>query len=64
MDEQEFLRLLKQEWLSKSKFHLRISPVTLRRLIEKLSIGEGHDGIHTLFLRKSSDNFFVILVSS
>ena len=61
MNEQEFLRLLKQEWLSKNKFHLRISPVTLRRLLEKLSIGEGHDGIHTLFLRKSSDNFLCYL---
>ena len=61
LGEQEFLRSLKQEWLLKSKFHLRISPVTLRSLIERLSIGEGHDGIHTLFLRKSSDNFLCYL---
>ena len=61
LEEQEFLRLLKREWMLKNKFHLKISHVTLRRLIEKLNIGEGHDGIHTLFLRKASDNFLYFL---
>ena len=53
--------MLKSSWLSKKKFHLNLSPQTLKTLIFQLSIGEGHDGIHTHFLRRASDKFLEIL---
>ena len=60
-EEQEFLHMLKIEWVSKNKYHLNVSPETLKRLINKLSIGEGHDSIHTQFLKKASNNFLCVL---
>ena len=59
--ENELLSVLKSNWLSKTKFHINLSPETLKKLITKLSVGEGHDGIHTLFLRRASDKLLEIL---
>ena len=51
-NEQGLLDNLKSIWNIKRKFYLNISPKTLKRLINKLSIGEGHDGINAIFFKK------------
>ncbi|MEL6988310.1 MAG: hypothetical protein AAGK97_10820, partial [Bacteroidota bacterium] len=50
--ELNLIELLKRDWQSKSKFHIKTSPERLRKLIARLSVGEGHDGISTIFLLK------------
>ena len=61
--EEQFIKSLKIKWRSERKMHLCISAITLEKLIKKLKIGIGHDGIHTLFLRNASDDFLIYLSS-
>ena len=58
---QSLLTKLKLEWSTKRKLNLKISSVTLRRLIKRLSIGEEHNGIDPLFSRWASDKILNIL---
>lgn len=59
--ENDFIKLLKDKWLSSKKMYVKISVPTLRKLIASLSCGVGHDGIHSLFLKNSSDLFLARL---
>ena len=61
--ERDLLHSLRENWHTSDKFHLKISSVTLKELISRLSVGEGHDGLHALFLRKVSDRLLSILSS-
>ena len=61
--ENDLMRALRENWHSSDTFHLKISPVTLKSLISRLSISEGHDGLHTKFLRKISDKLLSILLN-
>ena len=56
-DEKLLLERIKSIWSSKKKFYPKISLVTLRNLIKKLSNGAGQDGIHSVFLKQASDDF-------
>ena len=56
-DEKLLLERIKSIWSAKKKFYPKISFVTLRNLIKKLSNGAGHDGIHSIFLKQASDDF-------
>ena len=59
--EERFISKFKEYWASTTRRNLKISPFTLRRLIQKLSNGVGHDGIHTVLLKEASDEFLNIL---
>ena len=53
--------MLQEAWRNENKFHLVISPVTLKRLIKRLSVGKGHDGLHTNYFKRLSDDMLKIL---
>ena len=59
--EDKLLEMLKVKWQSEHKLHFKISHVTLKKLISNLNPGEGHDGIHAAFLKRSSVKFLDIL---
>ena len=59
--EQEFLNDFREKWKSGRKMYVKISVVTLKKLILDLKSGMGHDGIHAIFLKKADDLFLDIL---
>ena len=59
--EEDLLKILRNRWITQRKYHLKISAVTLRKLIGKLNVGEGHDGVHSSFLKRASGGFLDIL---
>ena len=61
-DESNLLSLLNNSWRNHEKFHLKISVYRLRKLIQRLNNGMGHDGIHAAFLKRASDAFLGIIV--
>ena len=54
-EEINLINELRVSWKNERKFYPRISAERLRELINRLSFGEGHDKIHTIFLRNMSD---------
>ena len=60
-DEKHLLKRLCVYWNNNRKQCLKISVVSLKRLIRKLSVGTGHDDIHSNFLRQASDIFLSYL---
>ena len=62
-DDANFLELLKREWDTKDKMHVRMSVVSLKRALSKLNHGVGHDGLHSLFLSKLSEYFLTFLAN-
>ena len=48
---------IKRVWSHSRKMCIRVSNVTLRRLICRLNAGQGHDQIHSTFLKNASDKF-------
>ena len=56
-DEKILMENIKREWLQKRKFYPKMSVETLRKLISKLNNGIGHDGFHSSFLKRASDEF-------
>ena len=63
VDERDLVNELKYVWQHNVKFHPRVSVERLRELIKRLNVGEGHDYIHTLFLRKMSNNLLQLISS-
>lgn len=57
-----FIRKFKRKWVNNKKMHMRISAVTLKKLILSLNPGVGHDGLHSLFLKKASDELLDYIV--
>ena len=60
-EEISLIRELQDVWENERKFHPRVSVERLRELIKRLNIGEGHDKIHTLFLRNMSGKLLQLL---
>ena len=60
-EEEEFLNELRILWDNERKFYPRVSAERLRELIRRLNIGEGHDKIHTIFLRNMSEKLLQLL---
>lgn len=60
-EETEFTEKLKTAWLMRKKFCLQTSSISLKKIIEKLNFGMGHDGIHSIFLKTASDSFLQFL---
>lgn len=60
--ERDFITKFKSKWVNSKKMHVRISLVTLKKLISSLNSGMGHDGLHSLFLKKASDEFLNYIV--
>lgn len=60
--ERNFIHKFKRKWVNGKKMHIRISLVTLKKLISTLNSGVGHDGLHSLFLKKASDEFLNCIV--
>ena len=56
-DDKEICNRIKAHWPTSRKMNLNVSCVTVKKLISRLNIGEGHDLIHTVFLRNASDFF-------
>ena len=56
-DEADMCNELKRVWSQSRKMCLRVSNVTLRKLISRLNAGQGHDQIHSIFLKNASDQF-------
>ena len=52
---------LREYWSNHRKYDIKVSSQTLRRLINRLSSGIGHDGIHSVLLRNASDSLLDIL---
>lgn len=48
---------LKDIWPERRKMHLRVSGNTLKKIILRINSGQGHDMIHTVFLRNTSQSF-------
>ena len=57
----EFLEELSGHWNAKPKFYCRISSITLKKIIKNLNPGKGHDDIHSLFLKRASEDFLNVL---
>lgn len=60
--ESNFIQKFKNKWVSGERMHIRISLFTLKKLILTLNSGMGHDGLHSLFLKKASDEFLSLIV--
>ena len=52
---------LRVSWENEMKFYPRVSAERLRELIKQSNFGEGHDKIHTIFLRNMSDALLELL---
>ena len=61
--EQQFLDNLRQKWKDSRKMYVKISAVTLKKLIANLKSGMGHDGIHAIFLKGADDLFLEFLAN-
>lgn len=55
--EVDFLKKFKERWPTDNKMNLTLSLPTLKKLISSLSLGCGHDGIHSVFLKNADDIF-------
>ena len=49
--------IVNEGWRENTLFHMCVSSYTVKKLISKLNIGCGHDGIHSNFLKHANDNF-------
>ena len=61
-EEIRLINRIRSSWQNKYKMHLKMSCITLRKLIHRLNPGMGHDGIHTAFLKRASDSFLKFIV--
>ena len=62
-NEVDFIDELKQVWLRERKFYPKVSLERMKELIKRLNVGEGHDSIHTIFLKSMSDILLQLLVN-
>ena len=49
--------IVSEGWLHNPYFNICISSYTVKKLIDKLNIGCGHDGIHSKLLKHATDDF-------
>ena len=61
VEEREFMTAFKNKWGHCKKMYVKISQVTLKKLILNLSSGIGHDGFHSKLLRNASEKFLNII---
>ena len=52
---------LRNCWLTERKFYPRLSPKRVKLLVNQLNMGEGHDGIHTVFLKEMSEDLSLLI---
>ena len=52
--EADFIDIFKEKLTNERKMNIVLSEDTLKDLIKRLNFGEGHDGIHNLFLKRIS----------
>ena len=57
IEESSLLAKIRTEWVNGRKMYLKISSHTLKKYIQRLKVGVGHDGIHSTFLKHASDRF-------
>lgn len=62
-NEGEFMDLFKRKWIQGKKMHIKLSVVSLKKLISNLNSGSGHDEIHSLFLKNADEEFLSRIVS-
>ena len=55
--ERNLIERIRLGWSNKYKMNVKVSCYTLRKLIQRLKPGMGHDSIHSVFLKKASDRF-------
>ena len=59
--EMNIIESLRNCWISEQKFYPRVSPERIKLLVKQLNMGEGHDGIHTIFLREMSEDLSFLI---
>ena len=59
--EHQFLNEFRTKWKHCRKMYVKISAVTLKKLISNLNSGMGHDGIHSKFLKGADEVFLCFL---
>ena len=55
--ESTLINNIKSKWENARKFRVCISGNTVRKYCKSLKMGMGHDGIHSIFLKNSSDKY-------
>ena len=59
--EMNVIECLRNSWVTERKFHPSVSPDRIKLLVKQLNMGEGHDGIHTIFLREMSEDLSLLV---
>ena len=60
--EDELIGRLREKWRTSYKMNLKMSVHSLKKFIQRLNAGMGHDGIHSSFLKRASEKFLENLV--
>ena len=61
--ENDFLTEFKTRWGNSRKMFVKLSEVSLKKIITTLNSGMGHDGIHSVFLKGADEEFLSKLAS-
>ena len=61
--EETLINELKRAWLTSRKFYVQISACTIRKYINNLKPGMGHDYIHSCFLENASDEYLEFIAN-